>query len=141
MSALMPAPLIPMMTMGTMAENVRQDDNGRGAASSASLTPAMFRFMLALQSRLRANPHVAPTYEELRIDLGLSSKSGVARLVDACEKRGRIKRIPNVDRSIVVVDPVSEEDAVSDVHQDLISSFSNAEIFAEIVRRGMLKPD
>ena len=43
---------------------------------------------------------VVPTYDEMRVRLGLRSKSGVHRLVVALEERGYIRRIPNRARAI-----------------------------------------
>jgi SOS-response transcriptional repressor LexA len=94
-----------------------------------------FRFMLALQKRLEMRPEIGPSYEELRVDLGLSSKSGVARLVESCIERGRIKRLPNRDRSLVVLKPVNEG---SRPGAELISSFTDRELLHEIQRRGLL---
>lgn len=43
---------------------------------------------------------IAPSFEEMKEALGLSSKSGVHRLIDALVERGHIRRIPNRARSI-----------------------------------------
>ena len=109
------------------------DDHVRGA--SAPLTPLQYRFMRALQKRLSDRQGVGPTYEELRVDLGLSSKSGVARLVAACEERGRIARLPNRDRSLAVLCPVPEEGHPG---LDILQAFSDRELLAEIQKRGLL---
>lgn len=93
--------------------------------------------MLALQARLALSPDVSPTYEELRLDLGLASKSGVARLVRECEQRGRIVRIPRAERSLSVVAPLSKDEARST--PDLLSTYSDVEIMAEAGRRGLIR--
>ena len=107
-----------------------------GVASSIPLTPMQRRLMLALQARLAARPDIGATYEELREDLGLSSKSGVFRLVRECEERGRVERMPGTTRSVRVLVPVRDEDA--DV-PTLLSSFSDVEILRETARRGLLQ--
>jgi repressor LexA len=45
-----------------------------------------------------------PSFTEMKTALGLKSKSGVHRLVDALEERGYIRRMPNRARAIEVVD-------------------------------------
>lgn len=45
----------------------------------------------------------SPTYTEMRLALGLNSKSGIHRLVSALEERGYILRIPNRERAITLV--------------------------------------
>ena len=47
----------------------------------------------------------SPTYEELMPVLGLSSKSGVFRLIRGLEDRGYIRRIPHLARAIEVIKP------------------------------------
>ena len=91
--------------------------------------------MLALQARLAASPDIGPTYAELMHDMGLKSKSGIARLVDECVERGRIRKMSNRDRSLVVVHPVSTGDMPG---EHLIHSFTDREIIIEAQRRGLL---
>jgi len=43
-----------------------------------------------------------PSMEELRVALGLGSKSGVWRLLKGLEKRGAIKRISRAARAITI---------------------------------------
>jgi len=50
---------------------------------------------------------VSPSYDKMRIALGLKSKSGIHRLVVALERRGHIERLSNHARSINVVQPES----------------------------------
>ena len=113
----------------------------RDLSPAVPLTPGQQRFMLALQKRLKANPDIGPTFEDLRRDLGLSSKASIARLVEGCERRGRIKRLPNRNRALQVIMPVSEEE----LHQgqmdkrSLIDSFNDRELMAEVQKRGLLK--
>lgn len=51
-----------------------------------------------------AREGISPTYDEMAAAVDLKSKSGVFRLVEALDERGRIHRMPNRVRSIVVVD-------------------------------------
>lgn len=47
---------------------------------------------------------IAPSYDEIRIAVGLKSKSGVFRIVNALVERGRIIKLPNRDRCIALVE-------------------------------------
>jgi SOS-response transcriptional repressor LexA len=47
---------------------------------------------------------VSPTFDEMKDHLGLSSKSGISRMVAAMEERGAIRRLKNRARAIVVVE-------------------------------------
>lgn len=53
------------------------------------------------------NRGIAPTYDEIKDGIGLTSKSGIARLVDGLVERGCIRRLPNRARAIVVIDQVA----------------------------------
>ena len=45
----------------------------------------------------------APSYEEIRTAMGAKSKSSVSALVSKLEERGYVERIPNLARSVRVV--------------------------------------
>lgn len=47
---------------------------------------------------------VGPSYDELREYMGLSSKSGVFRCINALIERGHLRRMPNRARSLEVVE-------------------------------------
>ena len=49
------------------------------------------------------NNKISPSFEEMKIALGLKSKSGIHRLISALEERGFIKRLPNKARAIKVI--------------------------------------
>ena len=49
------------------------------------------------------NNKVSPSFEEMRVNLGLSSKSGVHRLISSLEERGFIKRLHNKARAIKII--------------------------------------
>lgn len=103
--------------------------------SSIPLTPMQRRFMLALQERLKARPDIGPSYDELREDLGLASKSGIFRLVRDCEARGRIARLGNTNRGLIVLRPVSDGEGSP---TDLLKAFSDRELLREVIARGLL---
>lgn len=47
---------------------------------------------------------VCPSFDEMRLAMGLKSKSGIHRLVDALEERGFIQRLPNRARAIEILE-------------------------------------
>lgn len=49
----------------------------------------------------------APSFDEIRIGLALKSKASIAGLVANLEERGYLERIPNLARSIRLVDAAS----------------------------------
>ena len=65
------------------------------------LTPKQ-RDMLKLIHKRVQTDGVVPSYEEMREELNLASKSGVYRLVKALEERGFIKHLANKARAIEI---------------------------------------
>ena len=55
------------------------------------------------------NNKISPSFEEMKIALGLKSKSGIHRLVSALEERGFIKRLHNKARAIKIINQNEEE--------------------------------
>lgn len=51
----------------------------------------------------QARTGLSPTHDELRVALGLASKSGVSRLLHWLERRGRILRPANQSRAITII--------------------------------------
>ncbi len=62
------------------------------------------------------NNNVSPSYEEMKIELGLNSKSGIHRLVTALEERGFIKRLHNKARAIEIRKETDGTEINSNVH-------------------------
>lgn len=67
------------------------------------MTQGITRKQAELLNYLRSC-ETTPSFEEMRAALGLSSKSGVHRLVEALVERGRIRRRYNRARSIEVLE-------------------------------------
>mgnify|MGYP003431531834 CR=1 FL=1 len=65
-----------------------------------------------------------PSFEEMKVALGLKSKSGVHRLVEALEERGFIFRRRNRARAIIV-------------RSGDLAGFTNEEIIVELIGRGV----
>ena len=78
-----------------------------GMTGALSLTPGQSTALRFIQATLAARG-TAPSFEEIRIHLGLASKSGVARLVAGLERRGRIRRLPHAARAIAVLEPLAD---------------------------------
>ena len=71
------------------------------------------------------NNKVSPSFEEMRINLGLSSKSGVHRLISGLEERGFIKRLHNKARAIKVIKDEDQEKH-NFLEKKTISNISNS---------------
>lgn len=98
---------------------------------SMSLTFAQAE-LLAFIERFQADNHgVSPSFEEMKQAVGLQSKSGVHRLNEALEERGRIVRRHNRARAIEILDQPLDRPA--------LSGFSSRELVAELARRGSVK--
>lgn len=87
-----------------------------------SLTPREAELLFFLRERIEAHG-VAPSFDEMRVHLGLSAKSGVHRLLSGLEERGRIRRLPNRARAIEVIP------------EHPLASFTTEQLRAEIARR------
>ena len=66
------------------------------------LTRHQLRLLVHLDERLTATG-IAPSFEEMAVHLGLSSKSSVHRLISALEERGFIRRLHNRARAIEIL--------------------------------------
>jgi SOS-response transcriptional repressor LexA len=72
----------------------------------------------------------APSFDEMREALGLASKSGVHRLVNALEERGYIRRMPERARAIELVEDPS--------FRPSLGNFTREELASEAKRRGLV---
>jgi repressor LexA len=87
------------------------------------LTPKQSRLLEYLISTLKDN-RVSPSFDEMRQFLGLSSKSGVHRLISSLEERGFIKRLHNKARAIKILQ--EEESLPADISSSGIESNGNS---------------
>ncbi len=71
-----------------------------------SLTLKQDRLLRFIEESLE-HSRVAPSFEAMKSHLGLSSKSGVHRLLGSLEERGYIKRLPNRARAITISSPLA----------------------------------
>jgi repressor LexA len=98
------------------------------------LTAKMHELLVFLDARARQGGP-APSFEEMRAALGLKSKSGVHRLVEALEERGFIRRLPNRARALEVLrGPGARRPAASDEGADIAAGSDNV-IRADFAQR------
>lgn len=66
------------------------------------LTAKQHQLLLFISDRL-SETGVSPSFDEMKDALGLKSKSGVHRLINALEERGFIRRMPNRARALEIL--------------------------------------
>lgn len=88
-----------------------------------SLTPMQGRLLAFLRDYYERSG-VMPTLSEMTEGLGLQGKSGAFRLLRGLEVRGHIRRMPNRNRAIELIDP------------NPLAGFSNDQLINELERRG-----
>jgi len=100
------------------------------SASTAHRTPGLtarqddlLRYLIAREESGQGTP----SFEEMKVALGLRSKSGIDRLVSALEERGHVKRVPNRARQITVTQPWSGPS---------LAHLSTSSLSRELRRRG-----
>ncbi len=65
--------------------------------------------LLAFLKAYQAGNGFSPSYAEIAAHIGISTKSGVNRIVDALEARGAIRRHKKMKRSLEVIENDSAE--------------------------------
>ena len=96
------------------------------------LTRHQHRLYEFIKARLEETGGVAPSFEEMKDEMGLSAKSGVHRLITALEERGLIRRLPNRARAIEIV-PQRQ------VRPNPLLTCSDGDLIAEARRRGLIR--
>src|SRR5574344_1708171 len=66
------------------------------------LTRKQKELLLLIRDRMAVDG-VPPSFDEMKISLGLKSKSGIHRLITGLEERGFIKRLPHRARALEIV--------------------------------------
>ncbi len=66
------------------------------------LTAKQKKLLMFIQERVSASG-VSPSFDEMKDAMGLKSKSGVHRLINALEERGFIHRMPNRARALEIL--------------------------------------
>lgn len=95
------------------------------------LTRKQKELLLFLNTKINHQGGVCPSFDEMRIHLGLKSKSGVAGLIVALEKRGFIRRHHNTARAIGVI-RLPEEASQKNLPEPPWADFVQIPFFGEI---------
>lgn len=70
------------------------------------LTKKQKELLLFLEDRI-SRSGVTPSFEEMKVKVGLKSKSGIHRLISALEDRGFIRKLPFKARAIEILKPIA----------------------------------
>ena len=73
-------------------------------AEKHGVTGKQLELLTFIKAYIKINNGVSPTFDEMSEHLGQHSKSGAHRLVAALIKRGHIRSLRGMARSIVVVE-------------------------------------
>ena len=84
------------------------------------LTAKQLKLLEYLKKSLRENS-VSPSFEEMKLALGLKSKSGIHRLITALEERGFIKRLAHKARALEVI-KLPETASANDIYNSFSPS-------------------
>lgn len=90
---------------------------------SMSMTHKQAQALAFIERYQADNKGVSPSFEELKDELQLKSKSGVHRLVTALVERGRLTRRPNRARAFEIV------------KEDVLAGIPSRVLIAELARR------
>lgn len=70
---------------------------------SFSMTKRMHDLLVFIEGYLAETGGVAPSYDEMKVAIGVTSKSRISAILKCLEKRGQIIRLPDRARAIQVV--------------------------------------
>ena len=96
------------------------------------LTKKQYKLLEFLKKNFKNNK-VSPSFEEIRVNLGMSSKSGVHRLINALEERGFIQRLHNKARAIKLleIENTLNEPNLNNIHS-IDNKKSDLQIYGKI---------
>jgi repressor LexA len=89
------------ITVAGIASAIMADRHQR--LQFAGLTQSQAKCLQFIADYQDAHGGIAPSYDEIAQHMGIVSKSGVTRLIDALEDRGRIRRLPGRSRAITKI--------------------------------------
>ena len=84
------------------------------------LTKKQKTLLIFINKKIRSSG-VSPSYEEMKISLGLKSKSGIHRLITALEERGFIRRLAHKARALEVL-KLPETASANDIYNSFSPS-------------------
>ena len=93
------------------------------------LTSKQLKLLEFLKESLKKNS-VSPSFEEMKLALGLKSKSGIHRLITALEERGFIQRLHNKARAINIIS--KEEDLNFKNNNYIDNNIKNVKLYGKI---------
>ncbi len=70
------------------------------------MTPKQALLLSFIEKFLAEHDGVSPSFEEMKVAIGLKSKSGIHKLVSSLIERGYLESIPNKARALRVLKPV-----------------------------------
>lgn len=85
------------------------------------LTRKQRDLLLFIHERLQEED-VPPSFDEMKVALGLKSKSGIHRLISGLEERGYIERLPHRARAIEIKKLPEGMQSKSDVPMDIVAA-------------------
>jgi len=91
------------------------------------LTKKQRDLLILIHNRMKQG-EIAPSFDEMREELGLKSKSGIHRLITALVERGYLERLPNRARALEIKkmpDRYEENSAPSNVVEMASTALSN----------------
>ncbi|WP_027685087.1 LexA family protein [Rhizobium leguminosarum] len=86
-----------------LAAEVHRQILAKTASIGFGLTVKEAAVLEYLRDRARESD-IAPSFEEIMVNLDIGSKSTVHRILTALEERGKIQRLPNRPRAIAIVE-------------------------------------
>mgnify|MGYP006208897731 CR=1 FL=1 len=84
------------------------------------LTQKQKNLLIFINKKIRSTG-VSPSYEEMKLSLGLKSKSGIHRLISALEERGFIRRLAHKARALEVL-KLPETASANDIYNSFSPS-------------------
>ena len=93
------------------------------------LTSKQLKLLEFLKESFKKNS-VSPSFEEMKLALGLKSKSGIHRLITALEERGFIQRLHNKARAINILS--KDEDLNFRNNNNLDNDIKNVKLYGKI---------
>lgn len=84
------------------------------------MTPRQAKLLEFIGGYMRANGGVCPTFDEMTVALGIKSRSGVFRFLNALEREGRIERTYCGTRAIKIIEGPPTVDALREMVGRLI---------------------
>lgn len=88
-----------------LARIVNAEVSSKLAVATTGGLTARQRDLLTFIRRYIGQHGIAPSFDEMKAELGLASKSGIHRMISGLEERGYISRMPDRARAITLRAP------------------------------------